>query len=106
MNDDKPNGTERPAEVTDGPGPEPGSPEHVLGIIADRLDVLAEQNALLLNNDRIVGEALAMLLSGAARKQLIVQEVETMIQRLDPNAHFVEQSPILHGVPMPPRRPN
>jgi hypothetical protein len=94
------NGTALPAVVVDtNEAPEPGSPEHILGLIADRLNVLIDQNAIALNNDRIFGQALAMLLSGAAQKMLVKQEVEDMIRRLDPDAKFEAPSPILRPVP-------
>lgn len=100
MSDGDKNGTELPAaETSTYVAVEEGSLEHILNIIATRLD---HQNAMIeraLGNDAIFGQAFAMLLSGAAHKVLLKKEVEAMIKRLDPNAKFSEVSPILHGLP-------
>ncbi len=101
MSDDEneTNGTELPPEMIDASAPEDGSPEHVLGIIASRLDHLDAMTARALDNDAIIAQALAMILSGAAQKVLMKEEVEAMIRRLDPDAKFTEVSPLLRGIP-------
>lgn len=96
--DNETNGTELPAEMIDATV-EQGSPEHILGIIASRLDHLDAMMQRALGNDAIFGQAFAMLLSGAAQKVLMKEEVEAMIRRLDPDAKFTKVSPILRGLP-------
>lgn len=93
MSDEK-NGTQVPALEANPPAP--GSPEHILGMIADQLNVI-------LHNQQITGQAIAMILAGAAQQVLLKEEVLEMIRRLDPHAKFEQPSPILRAVPPPGR---
>lgn len=82
MSDPTPiNGKKQPDEALEPPAPEPGSPEHILGMIADQLNVL-------LANDVLIGQGIAMILSGVAQHALKRDEVIEMIKKLDPSARF------------------
>lgn len=77
--------------------------EEIQATDTDRLNEIGKMLVQSLNNDAIIAQALAMILAGAAKKVLLVPEVEEMIRRLDPDAKFESASPILRGVPMPGR---
>lgn len=80
------NGTPRPDAELD-TEPAPGSPEHILGMIADQLQTI-------LHNQMILAQGVAMLLSSSAALGIKREDVIAQMRKLDPRME-IEQTPLV-----------
>jgi hypothetical protein len=88
VSDEKSNGTPVPDDMVDTDTPyAPGSPEHILGMIAHQLKTI-------LHNQTILAQGVAMLLSSGASLGVKREDVIAQMQKLDPRME-ITQSPLV-----------